>query len=224
MAKRIWHPRPCNGPRRPRCWSTRRLTGELLAGEDGHESLPASDDGRVRLCDYRRYKLGNKAIPASQMIDHKQVRGKLWNAVSWRNQWNQFDGAEPPAVLISRQTLCETGCNDRLAEGDVVIVLPDLLSGIAFMKYAKASNQTPAAIYSYCEPAVQWFLSTFASEEALSDAVPSLANLRQSQNLSVEGFANLIQGETSKLCGLIPEREQKRIFRKRLLPLCGGWC
>jgi hypothetical protein len=73
------------------------------------------------------------------------------------------------------------------------------------MKYAKASNQTPAAIYSYCS-AVQWFLSTFASEEALSDAVLSIANLRQSLNLSVEGFANLIQRDASNLCGLVPER------------------
>jgi hypothetical protein len=177
MAERICHPRPCNGPRRPRCWSARRLTGELLAREDGLESLPASDDGRARLCDYRRYKLDNKAIPASQMIDHEKVRGKLWNAASWRNQGNQFDGSEPPAVLISRQTLCETGCNYRFAEGDKVIVLPDLLSGTAFTEYAKASNQTPAAIYSYCsEPAVQWFLSTFASKDALSDAVQSLTN------------------------------------------------
>jgi hypothetical protein len=99
------------------------------------------------------------------------------------------------------------------------MVLPELLSGTAFIEYAKASNQTPAAIYSYCS-AVQWFLSTFASEEALSDAVLSLANLRQSLNLSVEGFANLIQRDASKLCGLVPEREQKRIFRKGLLPSC----
>jgi hypothetical protein len=60
----------------------------------------------------------------------------------------------------------------------------------------------------------------FASEEALSDAVLSLANLRQSPNLSVEGCANLIQRDASKLCGLVPEREQKRIFRKGLLPSC----
>jgi hypothetical protein len=49
---------------------------ELLVGEDGLEPLPASDPGRARLRDYRRCRLGNKAINASQMIDHDKVRGK----------------------------------------------------------------------------------------------------------------------------------------------------
>jgi hypothetical protein len=35
---------------------------ELLVGEDGLEPLPASDAARARLRDYRRYRLGNKAI------------------------------------------------------------------------------------------------------------------------------------------------------------------
>jgi hypothetical protein len=111
------------------------------------------------------------------------------------------------------------GLQVSLAEGDVVMVLPELLSATAFMEYTKASNQTPAAIYSYCS-AMQWFLSTFASKEAFSDAVLSLGNLRQSPNLSVEVFANLIQRDARKLCGVVPEREQKRIFRKGLLPSC----
>jgi hypothetical protein len=85
------------------------------------------------------------------------------------------------------------------------MALPELLSRTVFMEYAKASNQTPAAIYSYCS-AVQWFLSTIASEQALLDAVLSFANQRQSPNLGVEGFANLIQREARKQCCLVPER------------------
>jgi hypothetical protein len=139
------------------------------------------------------------------MIDHEKVRGKLWNAVSRCTQGKQFDGAEPAAALIYLKTLCETGCKHRFAEGEVVMVLPELLSGTVFMEYAKVSNQTPAATYSYCS-AVQWFLSTIASEEALSDAVLSFANQRQSPNLSVDGFASLIQRESRKQCCLVSER------------------
>jgi hypothetical protein len=69
---------------------------ELLVGEYGLEPLPASDAGRARLRDYRRYRLGNKALCASQMIDHDKVRGKLWNAASRCNQGSSLTAPTLP--------------------------------------------------------------------------------------------------------------------------------
>ena len=161
----------------------------------GLEELRTAHDDFRHALSYRSYRLLN--------TDETQDRHVFSHARKFRRRVEatmkdcKFDGSKPIEILQFLR-MFKTQCDKNdIAEGAVLIILPDFLAGAAettYLNELELGNEGFGGISSYCH-AVQFLLRRFAADWYIDRAVEDFESVRQKDEEDETTYAQRLRAK-----------------------------
>ena len=131
---------------------------------------------------------------------------------------HKVSGEDPISVFDLFTRIVEEADTLAMSEGQLIVCLPHLLTKNAAQNYRYSSNNSGSGNTLRWPEAVQYLLRTYATEQAIREAVEQFENLRQASNEDEHAFASRV-GVAAYRCGNVhTDIEKITVFVNGLLP------
>ena len=163
-----------------------------------HESDPLFDEA----LSYRFYRLQDTSQSRSSRATGKvkdlvkRIEIKMWN--------HRFDGDDPSSIIDFLKRFVKEADIQLMLEAQAYLALPSFLDGVALTHYQATCESLDADEGGVtCWPeAVNYLLRSFATSNAISEAVRALREIRQRPNETETSFAKRLN-EAHIQCGKV---------------------
>ena len=176
-----------------------------------------------RAVDYRSYRLVNRKQEYTERIQRSM--GKYEKRMKVQMAHHRFNGKDPITVLdflarfkdsCDRNNISEAAavwCFQYFLDGQAANVVKTRLSGRSL-----AVDASRADMLTSYEEVVQFLLKTYATEEAMAEAITDVENFKQSSSMDVQAYSDELWTRALRCGSVISSTRLKGYFIQGVLP------